>query len=103
MLFDKNGKGKVFQHEGEVPEGYFYESSCETSFGPQPAAKADNSNKGLAKELGFRKQELVAALTEAGIAFPANATADDLAAIYQKAAAEEDEEEADEDEHEDEV
>jgi hypothetical protein len=97
MFYDKDGNGKVFACQDDVLEGYVpYEESIHCS-DPAPAdAPADapaNPNKGLAKKHGFKKQELIAELTEAGIEFPADATADDLAAIYVAAL-----EEADDDE-----
>lgn len=95
MLYDADGNGKVFQSAAEVPSGFFTVEG--DPFAAKKADTAESPNKGLAKELGFKKQELVAALTEAGIEFPANATADDLAAIYQEAAEAQDDEDEDED------
>jgi hypothetical protein len=85
MLYDAQGNGKVFQSEADVPEGYAPLGE-EPTAAPEPKQESPNPNKGLAKALGLKKQEIIAALTEAEIEFPANASVDDLAAIYQEAA-----------------
>lgn len=108
-LYDKDGKGKVYKAGDDIPSGLFTDPNGENAYKPKAKAKtadakgpakAENPNKGLAKKLGLTKKDLVEWCAEAEIEFPADATADDLAAIYQAAVEADDDEEDEEDEDE---
>ena len=109
-LYDKDGNGKIYNAGDDIPKGLFADLNGEKPYTPAakakspakdtPQAKPENPNKGLAKELGLQKKDLVDWCSESKIDFPADATADDLAAIYQAAvdASEEEDDDAEDEE-----
>lgn len=80
MLHAETGKGKVFESEDKVLDGFVTRDEYEA--GAKPAPKAESPNKGLAKESGLTKKGMVAELEEAGIEYDKSLSADDLAAFY---------------------